>query len=319
MEWLRYAEGIIKGESWAPTPLLPAATLSHKLGVDLWFKREDCTPIGSFKFRGALVCMDKLGDLLSDKGVYVASAGNYGIAIAEAGRRFGIPVNVVVPENATPSKKDRIRLCGANLIVHGDDFDDSKQFARDLSTKDGGSFWEDGVVTEMSYGAGTIASEILEQDPNWDVVLVPLGNGSLIKGIASVIKKTHPDTKIIGLVPSGSPAMYEAFKDMLIDGSAESLTYADGLGVRIPISDITEEIKTLVDDVWLVEEENLLPAVNTLIKLEQIITEPSAAISVAALAENIVGLRGKKVVAIITGSLLNMGMLQIILEMDTLI
>ena len=162
------------------------------------------------------------------------------------------------------------------------------------------------MVTEMSYGAGTIASEILEQDSNWDVVLVPLGNGSLIKGIGSVIKKTHPDTKIIGLVPSGSPAMYEAFKDMLIDGSAESLTYADGLGVRIPISDITEEIKTLVDDVWLVEEENLLPAVNTLIKLEQIITEPSAAISVAALAENIVGLRGKKVVAIITGSLLNM-------------
>lgn len=319
MEWLRYAQGIIKDENWAPTPLLPATTLSHKLGVDLWLKREDCTPIGSFKFRGALVCMAKLGNLLSDKGVYVASAGNYGIAIAEAGSRFGVPVTVVIPDNATPSKKDRIRLCGADLIVHGDDFDDAKRFARDLSTKHGGSFWEDGVVAEMSHGAGTIASEILEQDSNWDVVLVPLGNGSLIKGIASVIKKTNTDTKIIGLVPSGSPAMYLAFKDMFIDESAGTQTYADGLGVRIPISDITEELKTLVDDVWLVEEENLLPAVNTLIRLEQIVTEPSAAISVAALADNVVGLRGKKIVAIITGSFLNMGMLETILEMDTLI
>ena len=113
--------------------------------------------------------------------------------------------------------------------------------------------------------------------------------------------------------------MYLAFKDMFIDESAGTQTYADGLGVRIPISDITEELKALVDDVWLVEEENLLPAVNTLIRLEQIVTEPSAAISVAALADNVVGLRGKKIVAIITGSFLNMGMLQTILEMDTLI
>jgi threonine dehydratase len=302
MTALSFAESVLENEPWVPTPLLPAQSIGHKLDVDLWLKREDCTPVGSFKLRGALVAMARSGDELTDRGIYVASAGNYGLAIAVAGQRRGIDVTVVVPARATPSKLERIRLSGATVIEHDDDFDGAKEFAANAAVHAGAAFWEDGVIQEMSDGAGTITSELLTHPNPWDHVLVPIGNGSLMKGIATVFKRERPATRVIGLVPSGAPSMAQALRGETWDETVPMDTVADGLAVRIPIRPIVEELKPLVDDVWLVDDSRLLPAALSLMELEQVMVEPSAAITVAGLADRHLELSGKRIAAIMTGA-----------------
>ena len=300
---------IISKQNWTPTPFYKATSLSHKLNLNLWLKREDCTPIGSFKIRGALIAMDSLGDSIPDTGVCVASAGNYGLAISTAGQFHGIKTTVFVPENATESKVEKIRLSGATVIQKGSDFDTAKNMARKYAESNKMLFWEDGVLNEMVCGSSTIAREIISVSQDWDYIIVPVGNGSLIKGIAEEIKKTLPSTKILGVVPSGSPAMYQALTGIDWDESASPKTTADGLSVRIPIKQITEEIKPIIDGVFLIKESKLLPAVKTFIEQEQMAVETSAAICLAGIAE-IKGLDGKNVAAIITGSHIHPRLLQ---------
>jgi threonine dehydratase len=317
--WLEFAIDVVGREAWAPTPLLPAGVIGHRLEMDLWLKREDCTPIGSFKLRGALVAMARHGAGLPDRGLYVASAGNYGLAMALAGQRLGVPVTVVVPEGATPSKLERMRLSGAVVTQYGEDFDTAKEFARATAAANGAAFWEDGVIEETAHGAATIAVEILDRSDRWDMVAVPLGNGSLIKGIATVFKARSPRTQVIAVVPAGSPSMAQALRGEAWDESSPIDTLADGLAVRIPIRDIVDELKPLIDDVWLVEESDLLPAVKSLLELEQVVTEPSAAIPIAGLAARREQAAGKRVATIITGAHLSPGLMARSLDGDGLL
>lgn len=314
MDALATAQAVLERESWLPTPLLRADTLTSLLGAELWLKREDCTPIGSFKLRGALVTMAQRAAELGRGGVYVASAGNYGFAIATAGQRYDVPVTVVVPEDATPSKLERIRLCGATVVQHGSDFDAAKDLARRTAAAEGVAFWEDGVVEEMAYGASTIASELLDHTDLWDVVVVPVGNGSLIRGIGEVFKVRSPGTTVVGLVPTGAPAMAKGILGQTWDESASVDTIADGLAVRVPIRNIVEHLRPLVDAVWLVEEADLLPAVKSLIELEQVMVEPSAAITVAGLAAHRVEVEGRRVAAILTGAHLRPSLLPEVMQ-----
>ena len=292
---------ILAHQSWVPTPFYRAMSLSQKLGMDLWLKREDCTPVGSFKLRGALLAVEKHKALLKERGLCVASAGNYGLAMAFAVSVWKYDNVVFVPENVTESKESSIRTTGAYVIKKGRDFDESKQYAKSYAQEIGMIYWEDGVLPEMALGSGTIAQEIINVSSSWDTILVPLGNGSLIKGIALEMRKILPKIRIIGLVPSGSPSMWEAFHEGQGTAGAETQTIADGLSVRIPIQKITDEIKGLVDDVWLVPEKMLVPAVRTFLDTERILVEPSAAITLAGIVDNISRLSAEKIATIVTG------------------
>ncbi|MDA1188199.1 MAG: pyridoxal-phosphate dependent enzyme [Chloroflexi bacterium] len=296
-----FAQEILSSEAWLPTPLLRANTLSTRLKADIWLKREDCTPVGSFKLRGGLVTMAMNQSSIPPQGVYVASAGNYGLGIAEAGKRHHVKVTVFVPEGANPSKVEKIRLTGAEVVHHGSDFDVAKEYCREKSEEAGAAFWEDGVIEGMAFGAATIGLELLDAAENWDYVLVPLGNGSLIKGIATVFRERSPRTKVVALVPSGSPSMAQGLKGEAWDETAPTFTEADGLDVRMPIVPMVEELRALVHETWLIEESLLLPAVRTLMELEQAMIEPSGAICAAAFATHKQELSGKKVAAILTG------------------
>ena len=315
---LKHTYSILKNEAWLPTPLLPSR-IGHRLNSEIWLKREDCSPVGSFKLRGGLTAMSSNKHILRDSPVYVASAGNYGLAIAEAGRRFGIDVTVFVSDNANPSKIRCILDTGANVIHHGKDFDDAKEYGKKAAIKDHANFWEDGVVAEMSYGAATIADELLNTNIDWDIVLVPIGNGSLIKGISSLFKEIKPATKIIGLVSSGAPVMEKAITGQKFDINEPTDTEADGLDVRIPIMKISEEISHLIDDIWVIPESMLLPAVKTLMEYDQIMTEPSAAITIAGCVKNQNLIAGKKIAAIITGSHLKSSLLDLLSKSETLL
>ena len=301
MQNSNHINDIIGNQAWTPTPFYKATSLSNKLDLNLWLKREDCTPIGSFKLRGALIAIHSLQHTISANGVCVASAGNYGLAISSAANLHGIKTTVFVPRNATKSKVEKIHLTGAEVIQKGYDFDSAKYEAKIYAESKEMLFWEDGVLNEMVAGSATIAKEIISVSDDWDFIIVPVGNGSLIKGISQEIKANLPFTKVIGVVPSGSPAMYQALIGLDWDESIKPTTTADGLSVRVPIKQITEEIKPLIDDVCLVEESKLLPAVKTLIENEQITVETSAAICIAGIA-NMDELRGKNVAAIMTGS-----------------
>ena len=294
-------ENILAGQSWVPTPFYKAISLSEKFGIDLWLKREDCTPVGSFKLRGALLAVDRHKSILKKRGLCVASAGNYGLAMAFAVSIWKCKSVVFVPENVTESKENSIKITGAHVIKKGKDFDESKQYAKSHAAEMGMIYWEDGVLPEMAIGSGTIGREIISVSSSWDTIIVPLGNGSLIKGIAIETRKVIPNIRIIGLVPSGSPAMWEAFHGHEGSIGIDAQTIADGLSVRIPIEEITKEIKELVDDVWLVPEKMLVPAVRTFLDSERILVEPSAAISLAGIADNISGLTGQKIATIVTG------------------
>lgn len=299
-------QSIISNQNWSPTPLSKASTLSKKLNIDLWLKREDCTAIGSFKIRGALISISEYAKNRNPKtdktGICVASAGNFAISIATATKQFNIPTTVFVPNNATPSKIKKIKLTGATIHQKGDDFDESKFFAKEFSDTNNLTFLEDGVLEGMVSGSRTIAQEILQISHKWDALIVPIGNGSLIKGIGMEIKDQFPSMKIIGVIPSGSPAMWQALNDRPWDENKKPETTADGLAVRIPIQKITEEMKPFIDDLWLVKEKNILPALKSLKQYENIICEPSASICLAGIYENRYDLTGKKIVAIITGS-----------------
>ena len=305
---IEFAESLIEAESWTPTPLLQARAIGRRLDAELWLKREDCTPIGSFKLRGAITTTGALASDVPAAGVYVASAGNYGLAIVYACARYGIPVTVIAPEGATPSKLDRIRLMGGTVEIHGNDFDVAKGYAKDQAREARGVFWEDGVIEEMATGAGTIATELLRDSEPWDMLVVPLGNGSLIKGIAQEMKLRSPDTKIVAVVPEGAPSMAQALLGQPWDESAPVDTLADGLAVRVPIPKIVEELIGLVDDVWTVSESDILPAVKTLMELEQVFAEPSAATPIAAMAGHPDEVRGKRIAAIVTGAHLSMSL-----------
>jgi threonine dehydratase len=289
------------------------------LGAELWLKREDCTPIGSFKLRGALVTVADRAEGLPDAGVYVATAGNYGLAIAAACQRRGVEVTVFVPPDSTPSKLERLRLLGATVVQRDGDFDAVKQHARDAASRDGAAFWEDGRIEEMALGAGTIATEILDHSSPWDLIAVPLGNGSLLKGIAAAARERSPRTSVVGLVAAGAPSMASAIADGSWEEERPTATYADGLAVRVPIAPIVEEIRQLIDDVWLVEEPRLLQGVRALLELEQTMVEPSAAITIAGLADHRGEIAGKRVVAVLTGSHLRPDLLPAVLQSDPLL
>lgn len=320
---LEFARDVLEKESWTPTPLLPGGTIGQRLGIDLWLKREDCTPIGSFKLRGALVTFaSRFGQPDGNprsEGVYVASSGNYGTAIAVAGAKHGIPVTVVVPENAPESKLRHIEGSGANVVRHGHDFDESKDFARSESDRVGATFWEDGVVDEMYWGSGTIGLELLDSVGSWDAVIVPIGNGSLIKGVSNVIKKWSPDTVVIGAVPAGAPSMSKAIRGEYWDESVKVDTIADGLAVRVPIPDIVDDLRGLVDDVLEIEESVILSSIKALMQLEQTMVEPSAAITVGCLVSNRHIFSGKRVAALMTGSHLAWDLIPEVLTSDALL
>ena len=306
---IEFAASLIEAEPWTPTPLLQAHTIGRRLDAEVWLKREDCTPIGSFKLRGAITTAGALASEVPEAGVYVASAGNYGLAIVYACARYGIRSRSLLPKGRRRPSWTESGSWAERWRYMGNDFDVAKEYAKEKARQFGGVFWEDGVIEEMATGAGTIATELLRDQEPWDMVVVPLGNGSLIKGIAQEMKRRSPDTEIVAVVPEEAPAMAQALLGQQWDESAPVNTLADGLAVRIPIPRIVEELIELIDDVWTVAESDIIRSVKTLMELEQVLAEPSAATPIAAMADHPDEVRGKRVAAIVTGAHLSMSLL----------
>jgi threonine dehydratase len=265
------------------TPQFVCEPLGAALGVRLAIKVETLNPVRSFKGRGADLLVSR-----AEPGVplVTASAGNFGQGMAYACRKRGLPLTVFASVHANPFKIERMRGLGARVVLHGRDFDEAKAAARRAAEVSGARLVEDGRDVETAEGAGTIGLEWLEFGERLDALLVPLGNGALLTGVARVMKARSPHTKMIAVQAAGAPAMVESLRagrTIERDGSG---TIADGVAVRVPIDEALRDLDGLVDESILVQETAILEAMRLVHRHAGVVTEPSGALGVAALAGN---------------------------------
>ena len=218
-----------------------------------------------------------------------------------AGRLHAVPVVVFASVHANPLKVARMRALGAEVRLAGADFDAAKDAARDFAAAHGARFVEDGAETAVSEGAGTIGIELLARGDALDDLLVPLGNGALLNGVARWTKAASPATRTIGVVARGAPAMRESFLAGRAVATADARTIADGIAVRVPVPEAVADMQGLVDDVRAVDEDHLAEAM-VLLRLEAgLVVEPAGAAGVAAILADRGRFAGRRVATIICG------------------
>jgi threonine dehydratase len=268
------------------TPQFNCEPLSKELGAQLTLKVETLNPIRSFKGRGADFFMSETKSTLQDQQLVCATAGNFGQAMAYACRKRSRHLIIYSATNANPLKIERMRSMGAEVRQEGDNFDGSKESARAFCASSGAHFVEDGRDIAISEGAGSIAVEMMKQR-TFDTVLVPLGNGALITGMARWIKHVAPDVRVVGVSS--------------VTERASANTIADGIAVRTPVPEALEDMKGLVDDVVLVSEDGLVHAMKMMFDRAGLVIEPAGIAGVAAVLEH-QHLRSERLATILCGS-----------------
>lgn len=280
------------------SPQYLAESLSARLGCRLVVKVETTNPIRSFKGRGA----EYLAATLAGRPPLVcASAGNFGQGMAFAARKRGLSLTVFAATSANPLKVERMRALGAEVRLQGADFDAAKLAARAFAAESDARFVEDSRDVETAEGAGTIAAELLRWPEPFDSLLVPLGNGALIAGIARWVKAHQPATQIIGVSASGAPAMEQSWRSGKMVVLDQIATIADGIGVRVPVPEALADLAGLVDDIVLVEDELMLAAMRLAHQELGLVLEPSGAAGTAAVLANPDRFRGQLVGTILCG------------------
>jgi threonine dehydratase len=286
------------------SPQYNCEPLSASLGCALTIKLEFTNPIRSFKGRGASFLTRSLTmrDPNDRQLIVGASAGNWGQAMAYTCREAGRPLILYASVNANPLKIERMRALGAEVRLHGIDFDASKEEALAFAKEVGAHMVADGLDPEVSEGAGTIAIELLQHSANYDAILVPLGNGALLTGIARWIKAAAPDMRVIGVGASGADAMEKSWRTHTIVLPPSISTIADGIGVRVPIPEAVNDMYGIVDDVLLVSDDAIIEAMRLLHRHAGLLVEPAGAAGVAALIANRAMFQGQRVATTLCGS-----------------
>lgn len=265
------------------TPQYYADSLSRLLGTKIVIKVETANPIRSFKGRGAEYLASKLP---KSTRLLTASAGNFGQAMAYACGRRGIDLTVYASVNANPFKLERMRMLGAAVVLHGEDFDAAKIEAKRVARATGVRMVEDGFDAETGEGAGTIGMELAEWKDRIDAVLLPLGNGALACGVGRYLKDVRPEARVVAIQSEGAPAMLESWRQKKVVGFDTISTIADGIGVRIPIPECVQDMAGIIDDGIFVKDASLIEAMHLAHEHLGIVLEPSGAAGLAALLEN---------------------------------
>ncbi len=296
------------------TPIDKSSTISTLAGGEVYLKLENLQKTGSFKIRGAYY---KIWSLLKERKVQVcvaASSGNHAQGVAYAASKLGIRSIIVMPEYTPAAKVAATKGYGAEVVLYGRTYDDAYRKALEICSEVNGAFihpFDDPLIIA---GQGTIGLEILERLKNVDVVLVPVGGGGLISGIAIALKKLRPSVKIYGVQPRGAPAMTLSFKAGRLITVNKCDTIADAVVVKRPGELTFSIISELVDDMILVDENEIVKAMFLLLERCKCVAEPAGALPVAAILGNHVDLKGKKGVALISGGNVDMSLLARIIE-----
>ena len=281
------------------TSLIQSPIFSKEARNEVYIKPENLQKTGSFKIRGAYNKITNLSDEEKKKGVIASSAGNHAQGVAYGAKESGIKAVIVMPKSTPLIKVESTKQYGAEVVLHGDVYDDAFKKAKELEEKEGYIFVHPFDDEDVIYGQGTIALEILEELPETDIILVPIGGGCLISGIACAAKILKPEIKIIGVEPDGAASAYEAIKEDKVIELKEANTIADGTAVK-KIGNITfEYIKKYVDEIITVSDYELMEAFLLLVEKHKIIAENSGILSLAALKK--LKEKNKKVVSVVSG------------------
>ncbi len=272
-----------------------------KPDTELYLKTENLQVTGSFKVRGAYYKMSQLTDEEKAKGVIACSAGNHAQGVALAAQKNGIKATICLPDGAPISKIEATKSYGAEICLVNGVYDDAYKKALELRDEKGYTFIHPFNDPDVIAGQGTIALELYEQIPDLDAVIVPIGGGGLISGVAFAIKQLNPNVKVYGVQAAGAPSM----KNSLADGKIETLssvkTIADGIAVKEP-SDLTYDIcSKYVDEVVTVTDDEISAAILALMEQHKLVAEGAGAVPVAAVMFDKIDLKGKKAVCVVSG------------------
>ena len=270
-------------------------------GAQLYLKTENLQVTGSFKVRGAYYKMTCLSDEEKTRGVVACSAGNHAQGVALAAQKSGIKAVICLPDGAPISKVEATKSYGAEVCLVEGVYDDAYQKALALREEKGYTFIHPFNDEDVIAGQGTIALELAEQIPDLDAVLVPIGGGGLISGIAYAIKTINPKVKVYGVQAKGAPSMKNAVEHGEIEELPSVSTIADGIAVKKP-GELTYELcSKYVDDIVTVTDDEISAAILALMEQHKLVTEGAGAVSVAAAMFNKVDLKGKKAVCLLSG------------------
>ncbi len=296
------------------TELIPSHHFSERLGQPLLFKCENLQRTGSFKIRGALNFILSQTPSALAHGVITASAGNHGQGVAFSASLLGIPATVFMPENTPLQKFHAVRDYGAQVVLSGRNFDEAYAAAQVRHQETGSLFihpFDDPLVIA---GQGTIGLEILADIPDLTAVVVPIGGGGLISGIATAIKENNPRVKIIGVETAAAPAMHFSLKKGSIMETPIVSSLADGIAVKKPGELTFRIIRELVDEVVLVEEEEIAQAIVLLLERSKLLAEGAGAISLAALLHGKADVPGGKTVCLLSGGNIDVRTIAMVVE-----
>lgn len=295
------------------TPLYSYPRLNQLLDAKVYVKHENFLPIRVFKLRGGINLISHLTRDQKKKGVITASTGNHALSIAYAGNLFGVPVTIVMPEKANPTKVKAIRSLGANIVFFGRIFDESRDYAEKLAGEEGKRFIHPANEPYLIAGVGTYALEILEEVPSLDMIVVPVGGGSGASGCCLVKEAVNPRVEVVAVQAEKAPAAYLSWKNKkIVQDKME--TAAEGLATKVGYELTQEILQDFLADFILVSEEEMVQAILLIMELIRNMAEEAGASPLAAALKIKQRIKGKKVALILTGSNISMERLKQILS-----
>jgi threonine dehydratase len=297
----------------ARTPLLRSETLSRMAGVPLCLKMENLQFTASFKERGALNCLLQLDAAERRRGVIAMSAGNHAQALAYHGQRLGIPTCIVMPRSTPNAKVEQTRVFGAEIHLEGSEFDETQAFTERLAEQRSLTLVHPYDDPRVMAGQGTIGLELLEQSDGLETLVVPVGGGGLISGIATAIKETRPDVRIVGVQVERFDAVHAAFHGRQ-PARLAAATVAEGIAVKSPGRNTLPVIRKLVDEMLTVSEEQVEQAVFRLIEIEKTVVEGAGAVGLAAVMADPGSFEDQQTTLVISGGNIDMMILASILQ-----
>ena len=295
-----------------PTPLFTHPALSELVGTEVWVKHENHQPVGAFKVRGGINLLSTLSDEERGLGVVAASTGNHGQSVAYAARLFGVRAAVVVPIGANPVKVAAMRGLGSEVIEHGRDFDEAREYCAALAAERGYRYIHSGNEPLLIAGVATLTLEILERQPEIDVLIGPVGGGSGMAGACIVGRALRPGLELIAVQAAAAPAAYRSWKARsLLEDKME--TAAEGLATRVAFELPQRILWNGLDDFVLASEEELLRATRLMIETTRTLVEPAGAAALAAALKLRDRLAGRRVALVCSGGNISPLQLQAVL------
>jgi threonine dehydratase len=282
------------------TPVLTCERLNQASGGSLFFKCENFQKVGAFKARGATNAVFSLDDSTAKRGVATHSSGNHGAAVARAARLRGISAHIVMPSNSAKVKIRAVESYGANIVFCEPTEEARESTCAEVIKKTGATLIHSFENEDVMAGQGTAAVELLEDIPDLDLIMCPVGGGGLLSGTAVAAKSMRPKIKVIAVEPANADDAAQSFRAGRLIVTEKKFTIADGLRTNVGEPNFTI-IQRCVDDIVTVTEEAIVSAMRTIWETMKIIVEPSAAVPYAAISERVIEVRGKRVGIILTG------------------